>query len=77
MSDALKSSIKHGLEGLGVLILIYVIDYFLGQIAPQLPQSSVLVVLVPVLGGFLKWLRANPNIKIPDYVNEPVGRGRR
>ena len=77
MSDALKSSVKHGLEGLVALVLIFAVDYFLSQIVPQLPQTPVLLVLVPMLGGLLKYLRANPNIKIPDYVNEPVGRARR
>lgn len=70
MSDTLKKSIKHGLEALGVLIATFVIDYFISQIAPELPQTPVLGTVLLILSGVLKWLRESPAVPIKDYVNE-------
>ena len=76
ISETLRKSIKHGLELLGVLIVTFVIDYYLGTIAPQLPQTPTFAIIAALLGSLLKWLRANPKIPIKDYVNEPIGRTR-
>ena len=77
MNSSLKSTILHGLEVLGALILAFVIDFFLQQIAPQLPQTQTLVIATTLLTALAKWIRSNPNIPVPDYVNEPVGRARK
>lgn len=76
MSETLKKTLKHGLEALGVCILVWVIDFFLRDVAPQLPQTLVLTVLVPLLSALSKNLRENPKVPIKDWVNEPIGRSK-
>lgn len=76
MTDSLKSTLKHGLEMLGVCILVWGIDFFLKDVVPQLPQTLVLTILAPILASVAKNLRSNPKIPIPDWVNQPVGRAR-
>jgi hypothetical protein len=68
MNSPIKQTIIHGLEVLGVCILVWAIDFFVIQVAPQLPQTAVLGILIPTLASVAKWLRANPNIPVNDYV---------
>lgn len=70
MSDAIKKSIKQGIETLLVIVVSYVITFFTEQLAPQLPQTQLLGVLVVLLQGVAKYLRASPNVGVPDYVNK-------
>ena len=68
MNSPLKQTLLHGLETLGVCVLVWVLDFFVKQVAPQLPQTGVLVTLVPIIAALAKYVRANPNIPVNDYV---------
>lgn len=68
MNSPIKQTMMHGLEVLGVCIIVWILDFFIQQVAPQLPQTAVLTVLIPILAAVAKNLRANPKIPINDYV---------
>ena len=78
MTEPLKKTIMHGLELLGVVAGGFILEFLLNEIVPQLPQTSTVMIIATLLGAVLKYMRANPNIRLPDYVNgdgeAPLGR---
>jgi len=70
MNSILRQTILHGLEVVGATAAAVALQYTADNIIPILSGQWpwVGMITVPLIAGFLKWLRANPNIKIPDYV---------
>ena len=71
MSDTLKKTVYHGLETLGVLVATFVLSFVVEEVIPQFPDVPAFAIIGTLCSALVKYLRANPNINFPDYVNNP------
>lgn len=70
MNSPLKQSIIQGLEVVGAVALATALQYLSNNVLPMVSEQYPYVAMVatPVIVAILKWLRANPNIPVNDYV---------